>query len=194
MGIEVIVEKMKKASEVNDKTLEINRNFDLKELKENKQLEAPAIEPDVSLIKGKSLESIVEYNKQNEISEVKEKNKPIENKIEGSRREDEVNKELEKQYPSEDGYTIESEVYLRDENGQIVKDPVTGEARRIDFVVIKDGKVIDSIEVTSKTADKTEQSAKEARIRENGGNYIKDSNGDLVEIPEDVTTKIERRD
>ena len=46
----------------------------------------------------------------------------------------------------------------------------------------------------AKTADKTEQSAKEDRIRENGGNYIKDSNGDLIEIPKDVHTRIERRD
>ena len=82
----------------------------------------------------------------------------------------------------------------RDENGNIVKDPVTGEARRIDFVVVKDGKVVDSIEVTSKTADKTGQSAKETRIRENGGNYIRDSNGNLIKIPDNVQTRIERRD
>ena len=85
-------------------------------------------------------------------------------------------------------------MYLRDENGEIVKDPVTGEARRIDFVVVKDGKVVDSVEVTSKTADKTEQTAKEDRIRENGGNYIKTTDGDLVRIPDDLKTRIERRD
>ncbi len=32
--------------------------------------------------------------------------------------------------------------YLRDKDGNIVRDPVTGEGRRIDFVVIKDGKVV----------------------------------------------------
>ena len=61
-------------------------------------------------------------------------------------------------------------------------------------MVVKDGKVVDSIEVTSKTADKTEQSAKEERIREAGGNYIRDNDGNLVEIPSYVQTHIERRD
>lgn len=122
-----------------------------------------------------------------------EKNEPIQNKQDGLRREKEVEEELKEKYPEEEGYEILSEVYLRDENGKIVKDPVTGEARRIDFVVVKDGKVVDSIEVTSKTADKTDQTAKENRIRENGGNYIKDSNGNLIEIPSSVQTRIERR-
>ena len=62
------------------------------------------------------------------------------------------------------------------------------------FIVVKNGKVVDSIEVTSKTANKTEQSAKEERIRDNGGNYIRDNNGNLVEIPSTVHTRIERRD
>lgn len=38
----------------------------------------------------------------------------------------EVLGELQEQYPEEEGYKIESEVYLRDENGNIVKDPITG--------------------------------------------------------------------
>jgi hypothetical protein len=125
--------------------------------------------------------------------DVTEKQELIKNKEDGLRREKEVEKELKEKYPEEEGYTIEKEVYLRDKDGNIVRDPVTGEARRIDYVVIKDGKVVASIEVTSKTADKTEQSAKEARIREAGGNYIKDSDGNLIEIPPDVTTTIERR-
>lgn len=37
--------------------------------------------------------------------------------------------------------------------------------------------------MTSATADKFAQIAKEARIRQNGGNYIKLSDGKLVEIP-----------
>ncbi|MDO6993458.1 hypothetical protein Q5M87_05475 [Brachyspira innocens] len=118
----------------------------------------------------------------------------IENKAEGLRRENEVENELKEKYPESEGYKIESEAYLRDKDGNIVKDDKTGEARRIDFVVTKDGKAVDSIEVTSQTADKTDQLAKEERIREKGGNYIKDSNGDLIEIPKDVQTRIERRD
>lgn len=116
------------------------------------------------------------------------------NKEDGMRREKQVESELEEKYPPKEGYLVEAEVYLRDENGKIVKDPETGEARRIDFVVVKDGKVIDSIEVTSKTADKTAQSGKENRIRNAGGNYIKDGNGNLIEIPKNVQTRIERRD
>lgn len=117
----------------------------------------------------------------------------IPNKEEGLRREAEVEKELEKKYPESEGYEIVSEAYLRDSEGNIVRDPVTGEARRIDFVVVKDGKVIDSIEVTSESADKTGQTAKEGRIREAGGNYIRTSDGSLAKFPDDLNTTIERR-
>lgn len=123
-----------------------------------------------------------------------EKNTPIQNKMDGLEREKEVAEELQKKYPPEEGYEIIPEAYLRDKDGNIVRDPETGEARRVDFVVVKDGKVVDSVEVTSKTADKTEQSAKENRIRETGGNYVRDSAGNLVEMPADVKTRIERRE
>ena len=125
------------------------------------------------------------------VNEVRE---AIKNKLDGLAREKEVAEELKEKYPTEEGYQIIPEAYLRDKDGNIVKDPVTGEARRVDFMVVKDGKVVDSIEVTSKTADKTEQTAKEERIREAGGNYIRDNDGDLVEIPPTVHTRIERRD
>lgn len=118
----------------------------------------------------------------------------LQNKLDGLEREKDVAKELNEEYPPEEGYSTVPEVTLRDKDGNVVKDPVTGEARRIDFAVVKDGKVVDSVEVTSKTADKSAQSAKEERIREAGGNYIKDNNGNLVEIPTEVRTRIERRD
>ncbi len=127
-------------------------------------------------------------------NEIKEKNEPIKNKQEGLERERKVEEELKSQYPERKGYEILSEVYLRDETGSLVRDPLTGETRRIDFVAIKSGKAVDSIEVTSITADKTEQSAKEERIRANGGNYIRDNNGNLIEIPSDIHTRIERRE
>lgn len=117
----------------------------------------------------------------------------IKNKIDGTQREREVANELEKKYSFEEGYSIIPEAYLRDKKGDIVKDPVTNEARRIDFVIVKDNKVVDSIEVTSKTADKTNQAAKEKRIREIGGNYIR-YNGNVIEIPSNVLTRIERRE
>ena len=115
------------------------------------------------------------------------------NKEEGLRREAEVEEELEKKYPESEGYEIISEAYLRDSEGKIVRDPETGEARRIDFVIVKDGQVVDSIEVTSETADKTGQTAKEERIRDAGGNYIRTSDGSLAKYPNDLHTTIERR-
>ena len=124
---------------------------------------------------------------------IKESKEAIKNKIDGCAREKEVGQELEQRYPLEKGYQIESEALLRNKDGDIVKDPVTGEARRVDFMVVKDGIVVDSIEVTSMTANKTEQIAKEQRIRDVGGNYIRKDDKSLVEIPSTVHTRIERR-
>ena len=47
-------------------------------------------------------------------------------------------------------------------------------------MVVKDGKVIDSIEVTSKLQIKLNNQRREERIRESGGNYIRDNDGNLV--------------
>lgn len=129
-----------------------------------------------------------------DVTDNPETNKPIQNKIEGLRREAEVYEDLKKQYPPEAGYEIVSEAYLRDAQGNILKDPETGKARRIDFVVVKDNQVVDSVEVTSKTADKTEQLAKENRIRDIGGNYIYNDAGNIVKFPDSVRTRVERRD
>lgn len=118
----------------------------------------------------------------------------VKNKEDGIRREQEVHKELTEKYPEKDNYKIISEAYLRDENGKLVKDPETGEARRVDFVVVKDGKVVDSVEVTSQTADKTKQTAKEERIRNAGGEYVKDDEGNLCKYPDSVKTRVERKD
>jgi len=164
-------------------------------IEENSQEKLPRSEdfPDVSnLPTPHSILQDVPPNEQQE--EIREVGQPIQNKLDGLAREHEVEKDLKEKYPESEGYSIISEAYLRDEDGKIAKDPVTGEARRIDFVVVKGGEVVDSVEVTSKTADKTEQSAKEERIRENGGNYIRDENGNLVKIPSDIHTRIERRD
>lgn len=116
------------------------------------------------------------------------------NRIAGAAREEAVSSELVHEYPAENGSHIERECYLRDAEGHVVKDPETGEARRVDFAVTKDGEVVKSVEVTSETADKTVQLAKEARIREAGGNYIKDrSTGELARFPSDVKTEVWRR-
>lgn len=93
------------------------------------------------------------------------------NQKDGKRREKETEQELKEKYPDA---KVENERYLRDENGKIVKDPLTGEARRLDHVVTQDGKVIDIVETTSSTVDKAAQLAKEGRIIENGGTFIRD--------------------
>lgn len=118
----------------------------------------------------------------------------IQNKVDGLRREAEVYDELKKKYPESEGYEIVSEAYLRAKDGNIVRDHVTGEGRRIDYVVVKGNKVVDSVEVTSTNADKTGQCAKEQRIRESGGNYVRTSNGSLAEFPSDTQTRIDRRE
>lgn len=117
----------------------------------------------------------------------------IQNKEDGLRRERDVYNELKAKYPENKGFYIISEAYLRDSEGHIVRDPLTDQGRRVDFAIIKNGKVLDLVEVTSLTADKTEQTAKENRIRQLGGNFIRTQEGTLAEIPSDVKTRIERR-
>lgn len=115
-----------------------------------------------------------------------------ENKEKGTEREHKFDLLLALKYPKILGYEVMSERVLRDKNGNIVKDSQTNSARRIDFIVSKNGVVINSFEVTSKTAPKNEQMAKEYRIKENGGQYVKDSNGNLLRIPNNVQTNIVR--
>ncbi|MCY4304176.1 MAG: hypothetical protein OXC62_05260 [Aestuariivita sp.] len=132
----------------------------------------------------------------NELNEEKlEKPSQVEkNREDGERREAEATKDLERMFPKEEGYAIQKEVYLCNEKGEIVKDPKTGEGRRVDIVVIKDGKVVKSVEVTSEIADKTKQVEKEERIRENGGNYVKDrQTGKIIPFSPGVKTEILRK-
>ena len=116
------------------------------------------------------------------------------NREAGRLREEKVYGELLEEYLSEDGYHVERQPYLRDEKGEIVKDPQTGKGCRFDFAVEKDGRVERLIDVTSETADKTAQLEKGRRIREAGGNYIRDCRtGELVPIPPDVKNEVVRK-
>jgi len=73
----------------------------------------------------------------------------IKNKEDGMAREARAKDVLERRYGK--GNVI-SERYLRDSSGKSVKDPLTGERRRIDFVIKgKDG-IWRPVEVTSQTA------------------------------------------
>lgn len=122
-----------------------------------------------------------------------ERHRPIKNKEDGLRREAEVKSELNRLYPKNSGYDIIGEAYLRDKSGVIVRDNVSNEARRIDFVVNNEREIVDMIEVTSMTADKTEQINKERRIREAGGSYVRTYDGFLIRIPNNIQTRIIRR-
>jgi len=117
----------------------------------------------------------------------------VRNKQEGTERENKVFEELKTNYPEDQGYKIHNECYIRDKSGNIIKDTDSGEARRIDFVVTKDGKSIESVEVTSPTAPKDKQIEKESRIRDNGGNYIKDTKTNEIIPLGDINTEIWRR-
>lgn len=98
--------------------------------------------------------------------------KKIKNKVDGDKREAQVLEDLKKENPDAD---IQTERYLRDKNGKIIRDKVTGEARRIDIAIIENKKVTKLKEVTSETADKTKQAAKEKNIRKQAGEvYIRD--------------------
>lgn len=116
------------------------------------------------------------------------------NKLDGIAREEKVMEELVSKYGEDN---VIREALLRDKNGIPIKDILSGEARRIDFIVKEGDKIIDSIEVTSETASKVMQSAKELRIleqaKEIGGAFIKDPNtGKLLEFTEDLITNIRR--
>jgi hypothetical protein len=56
--------------------------------------------------------------------------------------------------------------------------------RRLDLVVIHNGAVLKAVEVTSMTASKDDQLAKERRIRARGGTCIKDRDtGEIIRVP-----------
>ena len=94
----------------------------------------------------------------------------IKNKLDGLAREQRAKNILERRYGKEN---VLSERTLRGADGRKAIDPLTKEGRRVDFVVKgKDG-VWRPIEVTSMTADKAAQLAKERNINALGGNFIR---------------------
>ena len=57
--------------------------------------------------------------------------------------------------------------------------------------MVKDGKVVDMVEVTSETAPKRNQLQMEYRIRSVGGNYVQ-YEGRIYRIPDNVETRVRR--
>jgi RHS repeat-associated protein len=104
------------------------------------------------------------------------------NKTEGLRREDTMKRILEDTY---DKNRVLSERMLYNKKGVKVTAGKSGKesGRRIDFIVLDEKeKPMKSIEVTSKTAYEGAQEAKENIIRSKGSTYIKDSNGNFIDI------------
>ncbi|WP_133648435.1 RHS repeat-associated core domain-containing protein [Paraburkholderia flava] len=112
----------------------------------------------------------------------------IKNKEDGLAREARAKDILEQRYGKEN---VLSERYLRDANGKSVKDPITGERRRVDFVVKGQDGVWRPVEITSQTAPKFDQLAKELRIREMGGTFAKNPNTGEI-IPVDGVSRVIR--
>ena len=108
----------------------------------------------------------------------------------GKNREEERVEELKEKYSE-----IQRECYLRDAKGNIkIDEGFTGEARRIDIVVIEDKKIVHIEEVTSLKARKVEQEEKTRRIRENGPTYIRDrKTNELILLPKRKKIKCHRR-
>lgn len=134
-----------------------------------------------------------------DIARVEEKPQIVQNKEDGCRREEQVIDELRQKYPEDEGFRVLRERDIVDVNGLPVTDPFPPEGkkpsgRRIDIAVVdKVDNVKDLVEVTSPTAPKEEQMAKEQRIREAEGNYIRDpETGKLYDISQ-IQTRIERR-
>ena len=72
---------------------------------------------------------------------------------------------------------------MRDKNGNIVIDPNTGTARRLDHVVVVNVEAVDVVETTSLNADKRAQILHEQNVRNIVGIYIRDRlSGDLIEV------------
>jgi len=89
----------------------------------------------------------------------------------GLEREQKTHEQLVKENP---GKEVVSQRLLRDENGKVVKDQLTGEARRLDHAVLDaEARTAKTVETTGQNVDKTAQLAKESRIIEQGGQYIR---------------------
>ncbi|MCL4723312.1 MAG: hypothetical protein KJZ90_03480 [Rhodocyclaceae bacterium] len=90
----------------------------------------------------------------------------------GAKRNALTSSKLKKQHPPP--ASVQNEQPLRTADGKIAKDPLTGKGRRLDHVVIENGKVVKTVETTSRLAPKKAQLAKEDRIIKAGGGYVKD--------------------
>jgi RHS repeat-associated protein len=96
----------------------------------------------------------------------------LENSASGARRGTMSAAKLTAENPNK---VVQAERLLRDAEGKKVIDPLTGEGRRVDHAVIdREANTAKTYETTGQNVDKTQQLAKEQRIRDAGGTYIRD--------------------
>ncbi|GAA3075550.1 hypothetical protein GCM10010520_23320 [Rhizobium viscosum] len=115
----------------------------------------------------------------------------VKNALDGRIRERMVEADLKAGNPNA---IVQNQTLIVDKNGKKVLDPITNQGRRVDHVVIEDGKVTRIVETTSPTASKTAQRLKEIAIRDSGGEYIKDrKTGKLISI-KDISSETARVD
>lgn len=107
----------------------------------------------------------------------------IPNKVAGNAREELAEIFIRRKPPKA---TILKERYIRDATGKSVFDSVSMSRRRLDIVVVENGRVTAIYKVTNPTANKTRQMEKERRIRilAEGGGHIRTSGrkGKLYDI------------
>jgi hypothetical protein len=100
------------------------------------------------------------------------------NQRDGARRETFVQAWLNVRHPFS---KIQPQRTLVNKKGVPIIDRVTGEVRRFDFAVIgPTGRLVRLVETTSRTASKTEQEAKTARILKHGKTFIIDARNDKL--------------
>jgi hypothetical protein len=117
----------------------------------------------------------------------------INNHTLGRKRERLVEKLLKALFPSDEGYRVYGEQYLRDRHGNIALHQASHESRRIDFLVLKGKEIVSSVEVTGEKVSKAAQLEKEMDIRKHGGRYVLDPKShQLLRWPAGLKTRVVR--
>lgn len=113
------------------------------------------------------------------------------NRQNGKMREKITEDALRKEHPNA---SVQREQYLRDVEGKVAKDGLTNQGRRVDHVVVEEGQVTRKVETTGLKTSKDAQIAKERRILESGGRYVRDrETGNLIDAGS-KTSEIIRRE
>jgi hypothetical protein len=115
----------------------------------------------------------------------------LDNAAAGTRREAQTAAELATENP---GKVVQGQRTLRNAEGKKVVDPVTGEGRRVDHAVIdREANTAKTFETTGQNVSKEEQLAKEQRVREAGGKFVRDKETQQM-VPVEGVSEVRRQD